>query len=92
MVARKLKLQKSWSQKHLAELIGLSIRTIQRIEKGEKVGLESIRLLAEVFDIDAHILQEEILQERKRVDNKEKIATTHIHIADDEREAMEYVK
>ena len=60
--------------------------------KRRKSGVESIRLLAEVFDIDAHILQEEILQERKRVDNKEKIATTHIHIADDEREAMEYVK
>jgi len=92
MVVRKLRLQKSWSQEHLAELTGLSTRTIQRIEKGEKPGLESIRLLAEAFDIDAQILQEEILHERSGTDRKEKMETTHIHISDDEREAMEYVK
>ena len=92
MVVRKLRLQKSWSQEHLAELTGLSTRTIQRIEKGEKPGLESIRLLAKAFDIDAQILQKEILHERSGASSKEKTETTHIHIADDEREAMEYVK
>ena len=92
MVVRKLRLQKAWSQEHLAELTGLSTRTIKRIEKGEKPGLESIRLLAEAFDIDAQILQEEILHERSGANSKEKTETTHIHIADDEREAMEYVK
>ncbi|WP_309247253.1 helix-turn-helix transcriptional regulator [Shewanella sp. VB17] len=34
MIVRKLRLQRGWSQEHLSQLSGLSVRTIQRIERG----------------------------------------------------------
>lgn len=40
MLVRKLRLQRGWSQEHLAELVGVTPRTIQRIERGYKPGLE----------------------------------------------------
>ncbi len=41
MIVRKLRLQRAWSQEQLAQLSGLSVRTIQRIERGQACGLES---------------------------------------------------
>lgn len=47
---KKMRLDRHWSQDQLAEMSGLSIRTIQRIENGENAGLESLKSLAAVFD------------------------------------------
>lgn len=49
---KKLRLERHWSQDQLAEMSGLSIRTIQRIENGENAGLESLKSLASVFEIN----------------------------------------
>jgi len=49
MIVRKLRLQRGWSQEQLAELSGLSVRTIQRLERGKQAGLEKYRSLASVF-------------------------------------------
>jgi transcriptional regulator with XRE-family HTH domain len=46
-----LRLQKRWSQEQLAQLSDLNVRTIQRIEKGESVGAETLKSLASVFEI-----------------------------------------
>ncbi|CAM4169684.1 XRE family transcriptional regulator [Vibrio agarivorans] len=35
MIIRKLRLKRGWTQEQLAELSGLSIRTVQRIERGQ---------------------------------------------------------
>ena len=51
MIVRKLRLQRGWSQDQLAQLSGLSIRTIQRIERGQTPGLDSLKSLAAVFDV-----------------------------------------
>jgi len=59
LIVRKLRLRRGWSQADLAEFSGLSIRTIQRIEKGEKPGLESQKSLAAVFDLKVSDFQEE---------------------------------
>ncbi len=59
MITRKLRLQRGWSQEQLAQLSGLSIRTIQRIERGQKPGLESQKSLAAVFEITIAELQQE---------------------------------
>lgn len=48
---KKMRLERHWSQEQLAAMSGLSIRTIQRIEKGENAGLESLKALAAVFEI-----------------------------------------
>ena len=49
---KQVRLSFKWSQDQLAELSGLSIRTIQRIENGEKASLESIKALSVTFEID----------------------------------------
>ncbi len=47
---------KAWTQNHLAEISGLSLRTIQRIEKTGKASYESIKSLASVYNIEAQDL------------------------------------
>lgn len=59
MIVRKIRLQRGWSQEHLSQLSGLSVRTIQRIERGQKAGLESLNALAAVFEISITELQVE---------------------------------
>ena len=59
MIVRKLRLQRGWSQEQLAEMSGLSVRTIQRIERGKTAGLESLKSLAAVFEIDLSQLHDE---------------------------------
>lgn len=46
-----LRLEKRWSQEQLAQLSDLNVRTIQRVEKGESVGAETLKSLAAVFEI-----------------------------------------
>lgn len=52
MLVQKLRLQRGWSQQQLAELSGLSVRTIQRIEQGSEATVESWKSLASVFEVD----------------------------------------
>jgi transcriptional regulator with XRE-family HTH domain len=44
--------RRAWSQEHLAEVTGLGLRTIQRIEKTGAASYESARALAAVFEMD----------------------------------------
>jgi len=48
---------RAWSQTQLAEVSGLSLRTIQRIEKTGVASLESVKSLASVFEIDVKDIQ-----------------------------------
>lgn len=41
---------KGWSQEQLADISGVSIRTIQRLEAGEAPGLETQKALAAAFE------------------------------------------
>lgn len=59
MQVQKLRLQRGWSQQQLAELSGLSVRTIQRIENGSAASTESLKSLASVFEIDFSTLSSE---------------------------------
>ena len=43
--------QRAWSQTQLAEISGLSLRTIQRIEKNGNASLESVKSLASVYNL-----------------------------------------
>jgi transcriptional regulator with XRE-family HTH domain len=58
MLVQKLRLQRGWSQEQLAELSGLSVRTIQRLERGQAASVESLKALAAAFEIDFASLQE----------------------------------
>lgn len=80
MIVRKLRLQKGWSQDQLAQMSGLSIRTIQRIERGHNAGLESWKSLAAVFETDISTLKQE------------PIMTETIKLSETEQEAITYVR
>lgn len=58
MLIQKLRLQRGWSQEQLAEISGLSVRTVQRIERGQAASLETMKALAAVFEIDIAQLTE----------------------------------
>lgn len=60
MIIKNLRLKNGWSQEQLADMLGLSTRTIQRIEKDDEASLESLKLLANVFSIDIQELQEQL--------------------------------
>lgn len=83
MIVKKLRLQRSWSQEQLAEFSGLSIRTIQRIERGKPANLESYKSIAAVFEVDVKDLKPEIAMKH---DNDNQLITQ------EETEAMEYVQ
>jgi transcriptional regulator with XRE-family HTH domain len=51
--------RRAWSQEHLAEVAGLGLRTIQRIEKTGAASYESARSLAAVFGMDVAELRVE---------------------------------
>ena len=71
---KKMRLERHWSQDQLAEMSGLSIRTIQRIENGENAGLESLKALGAVFetkiaDSDKSVEMEQVRKEEAYVQN-----------------------
>ena len=51
MLIHKLRLQHGWSQEQLAELSGLSVRTIQRAEQGKPASAETLKSLGAVFNV-----------------------------------------
>lgn len=61
MIVKRLRQKNHWSQDQLSTLSGLSLRTIQRIESGNKASLESLKSLAAVFEVDISTLEQEIM-------------------------------
>lgn len=55
---RTLRGERSWSQDQLASISGLSLRTIQRIEKQGTCSLDSKKALASAFDLDVVNLEQ----------------------------------
>ena len=47
-----LRKQKGLTQEKLAELTGLNVRTIQRLESGEDASLETLRSIAVALDVE----------------------------------------
>ena len=88
MSIQKRRLDKGWSQEELARHSGLSTRTIQRIESGQKPGLESLKCLAAVFEISISTLaQEQAMTKRNESDLTESIMLMQI-----ERDAIEFAQ
>jgi transcriptional regulator with XRE-family HTH domain len=53
---RRWREERHWSQEHLAELAGVGLRTVQRIENGEAASQDSLTALAAAFNVDAMAL------------------------------------
>ncbi len=81
MIVRKLRLKRGWTQAQLAEMVGVTSRTIQRIEQGQKPGLETTKALASVFEVDLSVFQ----SEDSTMNNEEVVKN-------DEQEAIAYGK
>lgn len=60
MIVKKLRNKNGWSQEQLATFSGLNVRTVQRVENGNKASLETLKCLASVFEVDVVTLTEEI--------------------------------
>jgi transcriptional regulator with XRE-family HTH domain len=84
MIVRKLRLQRGWTQDQLSEISGLSIRTIQRLERGAKPSLETAKSLAAIFEVDFQSFQPWELD----MNSPEKEPA----VAEDEKSAMLYAK
>jgi transcriptional regulator with XRE-family HTH domain len=80
MIVRKLRLEKGWSQEQLAEISGLSVRTIQRIERGQNPSLESLKSLAAVFEVEISDLKMEADMSKE------------VNITAEEQQAIIYVR
>jgi transcriptional regulator with XRE-family HTH domain len=44
--------ERQWSQEHLADLAGIGLRTIQRIENGDRASSDTLMALAAAFNVD----------------------------------------
>ena len=53
---RRWREERHWSQEHLADLAGIGLRTVQRIEKGEQASGETLKALAAAFNVDVMAL------------------------------------
>lgn len=53
---RRWREERQWPQEHLAEVSGLSLRTIQRAEAGDQASRETVMALAAAFDVDVMAL------------------------------------
>lgn len=81
LLIQKLRLQHGWSQEQLAELSGLSVRTIQRLERGASASAESLKAVAAVFEIDFTSLRNETMEQ-----------TTQLTVSKDEELAFGKVR
>ena len=61
MIIKNLRKQRNWSQDQLSALSGLSLRTIQRIEAGNKASIESLKSLSAVFEVNIENLEREVV-------------------------------
>ncbi|WP_442855148.1 helix-turn-helix domain-containing protein [Colwellia sp. TT2012] len=69
MMLKELRISRHFSQEQLAQMSGLNVRTIQRIESGQNASLESLKCLASVLDVDIPTLNQEKLVIDKNSDN-----------------------
>ncbi|MGH8108065.1 MAG: helix-turn-helix domain-containing protein [Arenimonas sp.] len=69
MILKQLRLSRHLSQEQLAQMSGLNVRTIQRIESGRDGSLESLKCLASVLEVDVSTLNQEKFMVDKKSNN-----------------------
>ena len=69
MILKELRISRHYSQEQLAQMSGLNVRTIQRIESGHNASLESLKCLASVLEVDVSTLNQEKFMIDKNTDN-----------------------
>ena len=69
MIIRKLRLEQGWTQQELAQYGGLSIRTVQRIEKGQLPSEETAKCLGAVFGVESQDILDYYTHHQQPTDN-----------------------
>jgi transcriptional regulator with XRE-family HTH domain len=69
MILKQLRLSRNLSQDQLAQMSGLNVRTIQRIESGHKASVESLKCIAAALEVDISTLEQETFVIDKHSDN-----------------------
>lgn len=72
MILKELRISRHISQEQLAQMSGLNVRTIQRIESGSKASIESLKCIASVLEVDISTLNQEKYMIDKSSDNWKK--------------------
>ena len=70
MSLKNLRKSRHLSQEQLAQMSGLNVRTIQRIERGNTASIETLKCIASALEIDISALKREISMEDKNSSNK----------------------
>src|SRR5690606_15331576 len=60
MILKRLREKRKISQEQLALMAGLSVRTIQRIERGHQASFEALKSLASVLEVNISTLEQEM--------------------------------
>ncbi len=68
MILKELRISRHLSQEQLAQMSGLNVRTIQRIESGHKASVESLKCIAAVLEVDIQTLTQERVMMDKNSD------------------------
>jgi len=85
MIVQQMRLQKGWSQQQLADISGLNVRTIQRIEQGQSASLESFKALGAAFNVDFSQLQEDAVREIVSSPEQTEITLAFSHVREVKR-------
>jgi len=59
MILKQLRIGRHLTQDQLAQMSGLNVRTIQRIESGHNASIESLKCLASALEVDIETLNQE---------------------------------
>ena len=78
MTIRRRRRERGWTQSQLAEFTGLSLRTIQRIERGAPPNDESLKALASVFETHLSDLRHELPIDESALSEEEKVLLREI--------------
>lgn len=73
MILKQLRLSRHISQEQLAQMSGLNVRTIQRIESGHNASVESLKCLAAALDVDVTTLNQETFMINKHSNDWQKL-------------------
>ncbi|WP_206483935.1 helix-turn-helix domain-containing protein [Thalassotalea sp. G2M2-11] len=69
MILKQLRISRHLSQEQLAQMSGLNVRTIQRIESGKNASVESLKCIAAALNVDIATLNQEKFMIDKSSDN-----------------------
>ncbi|OUS21707.1 transcriptional regulator ['Osedax' symbiont bacterium Rs2_46_30_T18] len=59
MILKELRISRQLSQEQLAQMSGLNVRTIQRIESGKNASVESLKCLSSTLEVDLSTLNQQ---------------------------------